>query len=51
MSDDNGVAILTLNKGSGYYLPNGRHLESHVHYREIGNDYSMIGPIQTYYLE
>jgi len=50
MSDKNGVAILTFNKGSGYYIPNGTHLESHVHYREIGEDLGMIGPIQTYYL-
>jgi hypothetical protein len=50
MSDKNGVAILTFNKGSGYYLPNGKHLNAHVHYREIGEDLGMIGPIQTYYL-
>lgn len=51
MSDDNGVAILTLNKGSGYYLPSGQHLESHVHYRELGEEFGMIGPIHTYYFD
>ena len=50
MSDENGAATLTFNKGSGYYLPNGKHLKSHVHYREIGGYYGMMGPIQTYYL-
>ena len=50
MSDEMGIAILTFNKGSGYYLPNGKHLESHVHYRELDKDWAMIGPIKTYYL-
>jgi hypothetical protein len=50
MSDDNGEAILTFNKGSGYYIPSGRHLESHIHYREIGKDWQLMGPIQTQYL-
>ena len=53
MSDNNGVALLTFIKGSGYYLPSGTHLKSHVHYREIGHNSEnsgMIGPIQTYFL-
>jgi hypothetical protein len=50
MSDNNGVAMLTFNKGSGYFLPNGTHLESHIHYREIGGEWGMMGQIQTYYL-
>lgn len=49
MSDDNGIAILTLNKGSGYYVPSGKHINSHVHYRELTDDYAMMGPIKTHY--
>jgi len=49
MSDKNGIAILTLNKGSGYYVPSGKHINSHVHYRELTDDYAMMGSIQTHY--
>lgn len=50
MSDKNGVAILTLNKGVGYFVPSGKYIKSHVHFRELNGDYGMIGPIKTYYL-
>jgi len=33
MSDNNGVAVLKLLKGSGYVVPGGRYIEPHVHYR------------------
>lgn len=49
MSDENGIAILTLNKGSSYYVPSGKHIESHVHYRELTDEYGMMGPVQTHY--
>jgi hypothetical protein len=49
MSDENGIAILTLNKGSSYYVPSGKHINSHVHYRVLTDDYAMMGPIQTHY--
>lgn len=50
MSDNNGVAIISLNKGPGYFVPSGNYIKSHVHYRELTNDYAMMGPIQTIYL-
>lgn len=49
MSDENGVAILTLNKGSGYYVPTGKHIRSHVHYRELTNEYGLMGEVKTHY--
>ncbi len=49
MSDENGVAILTLNKGSGYYVPSGKHISSHVHYRELTNEYALMGEVKTHY--
>jgi hypothetical protein len=48
-SDDKGIAILTIKKSSGYYIPSGKHLQSHVHYREIYDEWGMIGPIKTQY--
>ena len=49
MSDENGIAILTLNKGTGYYVPSGKHIKSHLHYRVLTDDYAMMGPIKTHY--
>jgi len=50
MSDASGVAILTFEKGTGYVVPSGKHLKSHVHYRELTDEYGMIGPIQTVFV-
>lgn len=50
MSDADGVAILTFDKGSSYKLPNNKILNPHVHYREIDNKSGIIGAIQTQYL-
>jgi hypothetical protein len=49
-SDKDGYASLTFNKGSGYVVPGGRFLKPHVHYRELHNEYGMIGPVNTVYL-
>lgn len=49
MSDNNGIAILRFNKGSGYYIPSGKYLQPHVHYREVDNNLGMMGPIKTYF--
>lgn len=52
-ADENGKAILKLKKPSGYLLPNGASLSSHVHYRECPskNDYTkFMGPVQTIYV-
>jgi len=48
-SDNKGIAILNILKSSGYYIPSGKHLQSHVHYREIYDEWGMIGPIRTQY--
>jgi hypothetical protein len=50
ISDADGKAVLIFNKGSGYTVPSGRFIESHVHYRELGNEWGMMGPVQTVYL-
>ena len=47
MSDNNGKATLIFNKGTNYVVPSGRVIEKHVHYRIIGDDYAMMGPVQT----
>ena len=50
MSDKNGVAILKLQKGSGYIVPwgRGKYIPPHVHYRyEIKP--SMFSRIETVY--
>lgn len=49
MSDKNGIAILTLNKGTGYYVPSGQHISSHLHYRELNDTMGLIGPVKTHY--
>ena len=33
MSDNEGKAILKLQKGSGYIVPGGKYIPPHVHYR------------------
>jgi uncharacterized membrane protein YuzA (DUF378 family) len=50
MSDSNGKATIVFNKGSGYIVPNGRFIERHVHYRELSDEWGMMGPVQTVYL-
>ncbi len=47
MADDKGVAVLTFDKGGEYVVPSGKQLMSHVHYREFGDVYGMVGPVQT----
>jgi hypothetical protein len=50
LSDNNGYAILTFNKGVGYKVPGGTFVEPHVHYRELHEDWAMMGPVRTHYL-
>ena len=49
MSDADGNAVLQFDKGTKYSVPTGRVLESHVHYRVIGND-GLMGPVNTVYV-
>lgn len=50
MSDSNGKATIVFNKGSGYIVPSGRFIDRHVHYRELSDEWGMMGPVQTVYL-
>ena len=45
MSDSDGNAVLTFDKGSDYIVPSGRTISSHVHYRELRGKYGIIGPV------
>ena len=49
MSDANGVASLVFNEGTSYKVPSGREIVRHVHYRELGQHYAMMGPVKTHY--
>ena len=49
MSDKNGIAILPIQIGTGYIVPNGRHIQRHLHYRVVGMPYGLIGKIKTIY--
>ena len=49
-SDKNGFATLTFNKGTGYFVPGNKYIKSHVHFRELNEEWSMMGAIQTKFL-
>lgn len=49
VSDKNGFAVLTFNKGTGYIVPSGKYIKPHVHYREL-NEFGMMGPVKTRYI-
>ena len=48
MSDNKGVALLPMLEGSGYYVPSGKSLKKHVHWRLI-HENGMMGPVRTYF--
>jgi hypothetical protein len=48
-SNNKGIAILPIKKSSGYYVPSGKHIQSHIHYREIYDEWGMMGHIKTQY--
>lgn len=48
-SNENGEALLVINKGTGYNVPTGKYIKPHVHYREITSDLGMMGPVKTVY--
>lgn len=50
LSDNNGVATLIFDKGTGYNVPGNRHINSHVHYRELSGEWGMIGPVKTIFI-
>lgn len=49
-SDENGFVTITFNKGTGYVVPSGRFIKPHIHYRELNEEWSMMGPVNTIYL-
>ncbi len=50
MSNDEGDATLSFEKGTGYIVPSGRKIDSHVHYRELPEEYGLLGPIRTVFV-
>lgn len=46
MSDDNGLAKLSIAAGTSYEVPSGKVIPRHVHYRII-NEHGMMGRIRT----
>jgi len=50
LANDLGVATLTFNKGTEYVVPSGKHLKSHVHYREFNDKIGMIGPVLSVFI-
>jgi len=49
MSDNNGVAILSVELGTDYIVPGNKLIKRHVHYRELDLEYGMMGEVQTVY--
>jgi uncharacterized membrane protein YuzA (DUF378 family) len=49
MSNEKGEANISVDKGTEYDVPSGRHLKSHVHYR-ILTDSSMMSEIKTIFV-
>ena len=49
MSDATGNAKLIFNKGTSYIVPWGKEIPKHVHYRELGFDWGMMGPVKAEY--
>ena len=49
MSNEDGEAKLVLTKGTGYIVPRNKVIKRHVHYRELDQQYGMIGKVNTLY--
>lgn len=49
MSDASGKAILRIDPGTSYIVPNNKVIKKHIHYRELDRQYGMIGPVKTAY--
>jgi uncharacterized membrane protein YuzA (DUF378 family) len=47
-ADAHGNAVLKFDKGTAYVVPSGKHLGSHVHYREVSG--IMMGPVQSVFV-
>ena len=42
--------VLHFDKGTDYVVPSGKHIKSHVHYREVTGEYGLMGPINVVYM-
>jgi uncharacterized membrane protein YuzA (DUF378 family) len=50
MSDATGNAKLTITKGTGYIVPNGKYIKPHIHYRVFNNENpEFVSPVYTVY--
>lgn len=49
MSDNDGNAKFIFNKGTSYIVPYGKEIPRHIHYREIGLEWGMLGAVKTKY--
>ena len=50
VADKDGNALLRLHRPSSYYIPNGKLLSPHVHYRECCVRKGIIGRLKTLYV-
>lgn len=46
MSNNDGIAELTIQEGQGYTLPSGATISRHIHYRVFGTN-GLLGPVET----
>ena len=47
LSNKEGEAILPIIKGEDYIVPSNKLIKKHVHYRTLGDEYEMMGQIET----
>jgi len=50
IADEEGSALLHVRRPQAYWVPPGKKLEPHVHYRICAND-GMMGPVRSLYIE
>ena len=50
IANDLGVATLSFDKGTDYVVPSGKHISSHVHYREFDSKLGMAKPVQSVFV-
>jgi hypothetical protein len=50
VANDLGVATLSFDKGTDYVVPSGKHISSHVHYREFDSKLGMAKPVQSVFV-
>lgn len=48
-SNSKGDATFKFNEGTGYIVPNGKHIKRHVHYRVMKDKFSLLGRVRTHF--